>query len=296
MIANQVGKPDVAIECIGGQCSKGTDGAFYCNLGNAIVALGNLDEAISSFRRALKFNPRFAEAHSNLGHVLKEQGQLDEAVACCRRAIKLKPNFAEAHSNLGNALMRQRELDEAAACYRRAIELQPDLAEPHNNLGGLLQERGQTDEAIACYRRALECKPNFALAYSNLGHALHEQRKPEEAIACYRRASSSNRISPMPTMAWAACSRNKASRTKRSPTSAGQWSLQPDLATANDNLLCAFYFCSDCDAQTIYDEHRRWNQRFGEPLAKSVKPHVNERSADRRLASAMFRRTSANMW
>jgi tetratricopeptide (TPR) repeat protein len=69
VIANQMGQPDVAVEYIRRAIRrKGTDSAFYCNLSNALVAQGKLDEAISSYRRALTLNPRLAEAHSNLGN------------------------------------------------------------------------------------------------------------------------------------------------------------------------------------------------------------------------------------
>ncbi len=67
-------------------------------------AQGKLDEAVSSFRRALALKPDFAEAHSNLGSALKDQGKLDEAVASFRQALIVKPDFAAAHSNLLSCL------------------------------------------------------------------------------------------------------------------------------------------------------------------------------------------------
>ncbi len=67
VIAYQLGKHQVAIECIGRAIGlKGTNAAF----------------------------------HSNLGAAFKEQGKLEEAIACYRRALELKPDYAEAHNNL----------------------------------------------------------------------------------------------------------------------------------------------------------------------------------------------------
>ena len=65
-----------------------------------LTVLERLDEAETSYRKAIALKPDYAEAHNNLGNILKEQGKLDESEACFRQAIELKPDFAEAHSNL----------------------------------------------------------------------------------------------------------------------------------------------------------------------------------------------------
>ena len=50
--------------------------------------------------------------------------------------------------------------------------------------------------------------------------------------------------------------------------------LKPDFAEVHSNLVCTKVFCSGCDAQTLYEEHRRWNQQHAEPLAKFIQPHL----------------------
>jgi predicted O-linked N-acetylglucosamine transferase (SPINDLY family) len=208
-----------------------------------------LDEAVVRYRRALALKPDFAQAHYNLGIALKEQRKPREAVVCYRRALELAPDFAEAHNNLGVALEDQGKAGEAIACYRRALELKPDYAEAHNSLGVALKDQRKLDEAIACCRRALELKPDFAEAFNNLGAAFKDQGKLDEAIACYRRALE----------------------------------LKPDFAHVHSNLLCTQLLCPRCDAQTLYEEHRRWSRQHAEPLGKSVQPHSNNRSFPRKL-------------
>jgi protein O-GlcNAc transferase len=79
-----------------------------------------LDEAIESYRAALRLKPDHPHAYSNLGkHVrertavlysklwflpgnaLKDKGFVKEAIHCYVTAIRLMPSFAAAHSNLG---------------------------------------------------------------------------------------------------------------------------------------------------------------------------------------------------
>ena len=41
---------------------------------------------------------------NNLGNALRDQGKLEEAIASYRQALRLKPDYAEAYNNLGIAL------------------------------------------------------------------------------------------------------------------------------------------------------------------------------------------------
>ena len=63
---------------------------------------------------------RQAEAHNNLGNVLRELGQLDDAVTSLRKAIEIRPDFAEAHGNLAITLLA-RGLDGGMGRIRMAL-------------------------------------------------------------------------------------------------------------------------------------------------------------------------------
>ncbi|NQV84719.1 MAG: tetratricopeptide repeat protein, partial [Rhodospirillales bacterium] len=158
------------------------------NLGNTLLELGRLDEAIASLHKALIENPDFVVAHNNLGNALKALGKLDQAVDSYQRALSLKPDYAEAHNNLGNALTKQGRLDEAVASYHTALSLKPDLADAHNNLSTALKDLGRLDEAVASCQKALSLHPDYAEAHSTLGNALRELGKPDEAAGCYQKA------------------------------------------------------------------------------------------------------------
>ena len=158
------------------------DTEAHNNLGNALRALGQLDDAAASYRRALEIKPGFAEVHNNLGNALQDLGQPDDAAASYRRALEIKPDYADAHSNLGLALQDLGQLDNAVASYRRALEIKSDFAEAHNNLGNALQDLGQLDDAAASYRRALEINPDYAEALNNLSVLSITQGKPMMAL------------------------------------------------------------------------------------------------------------------
>jgi tetratricopeptide (TPR) repeat protein len=189
VLALQVGRADLAGDLIGR--AIGIDGSvalYHANRGNALQALGRLDECVACCRRAIVLRPRYPEAYSNLAAALHALGQTEEAVAWLRKAVALKPDFPEAYNNLGNLLADLGRAEEAVGCYRRAIALRPGYAEAHNNLGAALKDMGALEDAVACYRTALTVQPDFAEASNNLGIVLTRLGRLEEAAVCCRRA------------------------------------------------------------------------------------------------------------
>src|SRR5262249_45230592 len=87
---------------------------------------------------------------------LKDKGQLDEAITEYREAIRIKKDDPVAHRNLGGALRDKGRLDEAIAEFREAIRLKKDDAEAHLNLGQALGEQGHFAEALSHLRRGHE--------------------------------------------------------------------------------------------------------------------------------------------
>ena len=150
---------------------------------------GRLSEAVRRYHQILAVNPRpYPEVHGNLGLVLLQQGKLDEAATSYRRALELRPNDIEGLLNLGNILGDLGKPHEAIACYRKALAFRPDFAEAHNSLGATLSGMGRLDEAVGSYRRALEIRPDFVMALNNLGSALLAQGNPAAALDAAKRS------------------------------------------------------------------------------------------------------------
>ena len=79
-------------------------------LANAFMELGQLDEAVKSYKAALKLKPDFVEAINNLGITFFKLYQLDDAIRCYERALALDPDFADAHNNIGIVFVRARSI------------------------------------------------------------------------------------------------------------------------------------------------------------------------------------------
>jgi SAM-dependent methyltransferase len=62
-------------------------------LGNTLKELGRLEDAETSYKKAIAIKPDYAEAHSNLGITLQELGRLEDALTTVIKSIKIEPTL-----------------------------------------------------------------------------------------------------------------------------------------------------------------------------------------------------------
>jgi len=163
------------------------DDHSHYRAGIAFATGGDWENAEKMYRRALKLNPRSAEAHTELGLLLVGKKQQEEGVQHLRKSLELDPNSADAHVNLASALAGEGKLEEAIAHCERALQLKPASADAHYNLGYALTARRQFEAALVHYRKAVEIKPDYVQALNNLGAALLMTGQAEEATVHYRK-------------------------------------------------------------------------------------------------------------
>jgi protein O-GlcNAc transferase len=189
VIAHSHGDYAGAIELIASSLrAKPADPFAHCNMGNALLALGQHVDALASYERALEISPDFIQALYNKGNALLDLSRPEAALGCFERVLLLKPDFAEAWCNQGNALLALQRAEAALASFTRALELKPNFKEAICNQGIALQALKRFDAALTCYSRALQLNPDYASAYNNLGSALQEMNRLDDARTCYGKA------------------------------------------------------------------------------------------------------------
>src|SRR2546428_7770172 len=116
-----------------------------------------VEQARAALARALKEDPRSADAEFLLGRMANDEGDYAAAAEHLARATQFAPKSAEAFGELGRALHELRRRPEAEAAYKRSLELRDD---PYMaiNMATLLRDSGRFEEATAYYRRAIEAR------------------------------------------------------------------------------------------------------------------------------------------
>jgi len=74
---------------------------------------GDLNAAIAAYKQAVTLNPALGEAHANLGAALAAAGQFDDAIEEDKRAIELVPDTTSVRMNLALAYYKKGDLEHA---------------------------------------------------------------------------------------------------------------------------------------------------------------------------------------
>ena len=104
------------------------------NTGVKSLELNQLEEAHILFKKAIKINPNFFQAHYNIGNVLRRIGKLTEAIPFYKNCLKIKGDFFQAHYNLANTFKDLGELDEAKSNYEKTLKINPKFLSAKENL------------------------------------------------------------------------------------------------------------------------------------------------------------------
>ncbi|MEE2947622.1 MAG: tetratricopeptide repeat protein [Verrucomicrobiota bacterium] len=158
------------------------------NLGLLLSQTGALGQAEEQFRHAIDSEPTLPEGYVNLANLLQRTGRAGEAEATYRRALAIEPALPEAHRNLSSVLLWQNRLAEALQFALKAQQFDPDHAATQNTLGAIYKATQQTGKAVDCFRKAIVAEPGNAGYHANLAGALVDARRLNKAHGQYRRA------------------------------------------------------------------------------------------------------------
>ena len=110
------------------------------NLGSAYRDLGDEEDALQCYNRAIEINPYQANAYFGRGVLLRKQGKTAEAIRDFSKAVELHPT-AEGYLRLGQALAEAHQREEALAAFDQALRISPDLIDAQKAAAALAATR-----------------------------------------------------------------------------------------------------------------------------------------------------------
>ncbi len=163
-------------------------------LGAAWSRMGNWAQAASIWRQALRqeYVPQDQDRvwlHYNLGVAMMAMGNVDDAIREFRVVAGERPTWAQGWSQLGSALMATRQWDQAVVALETAARLQPAWAHLYFSMGKSRAEQGKLSQAVASLQRAVELEPRFVDAWFHLGVVLRAQNRSRDAVGPIRLAA-----------------------------------------------------------------------------------------------------------
>ena len=141
----------------------------------------NFAEAERAFKRAIKLNPGYANAHDGYGFVLKATARNEEAIRASREAKKLDPLSLFTNVSLAWAYYFARDYEHAIEQGRKALEMEPRFDFAYWIVGLALAQQGMMDESINALNQAVILTGGGLTYEAHLGYAYALSGKSEEA-------------------------------------------------------------------------------------------------------------------
>jgi tetratricopeptide (TPR) repeat protein len=181
-----------------------TDINNYSQLTNFLEDADRLPEAISIYRQWIQNAPLSRLPYIRLGSVLLKQGEIDEAISTYRRGLQVQLGADEVHLfdilspsrfhiAIGDLLQLQGKESEALESYIQGVEQNFAATTMGNGVLGNsrpdareYQQMLDVQQAERIYRNLIQALPNVAFGYYRLTELLASQNRFDEAIALYR--------------------------------------------------------------------------------------------------------------
>ena len=185
--------------------------------------LGQLDEAVSSYDKALQLCPNHLRALLCRGLVLLRLSRPAEALESLARLLAEAPDNADALVACAAALQSLNRENKWIDSLQHALAAQPNHPRALTALGTKLLDRGEAAQAIAHFDRVLLVAPRWGAVHARRGHALHALGRTAEALEALCTATA---MEPANAEAWSfldSCGCHSTRRKPHSIVATGRW-------------------------------------------------------------------------
>ena len=122
-----------------------------------------------------KTRPDYIEAYLCLGWLHSKNGEIDEAITAFRKAIELMPDSYNAHLCLGNVYVQKGEIKDALGEYNKVLEILSKKAQDAMAQGLASIKKGDIGQAVDCFNEVLRSDPECGEAYTFLADAYEKK-------------------------------------------------------------------------------------------------------------------------
>jgi tetratricopeptide (TPR) repeat protein len=167
-------------------------------LGASYEQLKKNKDAIAAYHRALDLEPDNLDTERGLANALLADGQLDEALKVLTGIVAAEPQDAQSQVHISEIQRRQGHYDEALKTLEKAKPLAPDSLELTYNEALLYDSLGRYDDAIGVLTKLVSGteradgkysdaeKANRSIFLDRLAIIYREENKTAEAVATYK--------------------------------------------------------------------------------------------------------------
>ena len=171
--------------------AQGDDWSIWNNLGNALSAIGDHDEAANALERAHKLALDSAPIQLNLGNALVQARRIDEGERVLREAAANFPDDPNPQLALFNMYHDLGREDDSYEAMREAARRAPQSAPIQSDFGQEAARRNDYVIAETAFEAALVIEPELGPAYVGLAAVYERMNRDSELDPLYERGTKS---------------------------------------------------------------------------------------------------------
>jgi tetratricopeptide (TPR) repeat protein len=173
------------------------DFSFHYQLGLCYKNSKQFDNSIASLLASIKLRPNFAGSHNAIGGVYLIQGNYDQAIESFKTALKydpkLKPSLAgitEAYAGKVQQLLDQGKLEEAGTLADEALQQHTENAKIYLVASRVYNRLEQAEKALEAANQALKFKKGKSKGaeYFEVGIAYKKMKEYDKARSAFGEA------------------------------------------------------------------------------------------------------------
>ncbi len=184
-------QPDKAVAAAQAAIAKSpNNSALYDLLGTALFnAKKDMNGAETALRKSAELNKNNSDALLKLGQVQAAKGSADDAIATYQRSLKDNPREPSFYILMGELYESKQNWERAKESYQKALEIQPDNPLASNNLAYVMvQSGGNVDVALSLAQTARRGMPDSPNAADTLGWVYYQKGAYKSAIDLFQEA------------------------------------------------------------------------------------------------------------
>ncbi len=164
------------------------------------LAVGRVEEAKTDLDRALKVDPRSADALALQSIIAVVQNDKEQALGLATSAVAANPQSASAKIALSYAQQANFDVEGALKSLQEAVKAEPNNALAWSRLAEMHLSLQQLDKGLEAAQKAVELNPNAERAHTVLGFAYLLQVKTKEAQAEFQQAHEIDQAAALPQL------------------------------------------------------------------------------------------------
>lgn len=125
-----------------------TDRQLYASMTEAALASGRRQKACDALKKLYRFDDGNFATVVNYGNILSELGQPEQALRVYEKALVLQPESALVLGNMANLYAQLGKRDNALELFRKALLLEPENGELYHDLSRIKKFKNPDDDDV----------------------------------------------------------------------------------------------------------------------------------------------------